>query len=83
MVVTGGNFGEMVMHFIEKYGMMAIRIPSKFDLRRFCKATSSTALIKFEAPKPEELGFAKVSSGRAMSAALLQQPSYRFSDFSA
>lgn len=32
-------FGEMALHFIEQYGMMAIKIPSKFDLRRFCRAT--------------------------------------------
>lgn len=60
MVVTGGNFGEMAMHFIEKYGMMAIRIPSKFDLRRVCKATNATAMVKLEAPQPEQLGFIKV-----------------------
>ena len=32
------------MHFIEKYGLMAIKVPSKFDLRRFCRATGAAAL---------------------------------------
>jgi T-complex protein 1 subunit theta len=59
VVVSGSAIGEMAMHFIEKYGMMAIRIPSKFDLRRFCKATNSTALAKLVSPQAEELGFAK------------------------
>lgn len=59
IVVSGSSIGEMAMHFIEKYGMMAIRIPSKFDLRRFCKATNSTALAKLTAPQPDELGFAQ------------------------
>ncbi len=49
VVVSGSAIGEMAMHFIEKFGMMAIRIPSKFDLRRFCKATGSTALVKLQA----------------------------------
>jgi T-complex protein 1 subunit theta len=59
VVVSGGNIGEMAMHFLEKYGLMAIRIPSKFDLRRFCRATGSVALVKLQTPQPDELGFAK------------------------
>ena len=55
----GGSIGEMAMHFIEKYGLMAIRIPSKFDLRRFCRATGSVALVKLQTPQADELGFAK------------------------
>ena len=37
VVAAGSAFGEMALHFVEKYGMMAVRIPSKFDLRRFCR----------------------------------------------
>ncbi|KAK9824017.1 hypothetical protein WJX72_006993 [[Myrmecia] bisecta] len=59
VVVAGASIGEMAMHFIEKYGMMAIRIPSKFDLRRFCRATGATALIKLTPPSANELGYAK------------------------
>lgn len=59
VVVSGGNIGEMAMHFLEKYGLLAIRIPSKFDLRRFCRATGSVALVKLQTPKADELGFAK------------------------
>jgi len=47
------------MHFIEKYGMMALRIPSKFDMRRFCRATGATAMTKLQAPGPAELGYVK------------------------
>ncbi|DBA68483.1 TPA: hypothetical protein ACH3X2_013770 [Trebouxia sp. C0005] len=59
VVVAGSAYGEMAMHFIEKYGMMALRLPSKFDMRRFCRATGATALVKLAAPQPDELGFAK------------------------
>lgn len=59
VVVSGGAIGEMAMHFIEKYGMMAIRLPSKFELMRVCKATNAKALVKLAAPAPEELGFAR------------------------
>lgn len=58
VVVTGQTVGEMAMHFIEKYGMMALKIPSKFELRRFCRATNAVALIKLDPPSPDELGFA-------------------------
>ena len=59
VVVAGSSFGEMAMHFIEKYSMMALKVPSKFELRRFCRATGATALIKLGAPAPNELGFAR------------------------
>jgi T-complex protein 1 subunit theta len=35
------------------------RIPSKFDLRRFCRATGATALVAVQAPTADELGFSK------------------------
>ena len=35
------------------------RIPSKFDLRRFCRATGAMALVAVQAPTADELGFAK------------------------
>lgn len=37
VIVAGSAIGVMALHFIEKYKMMAVRIPSKFDLRRFCR----------------------------------------------
>ena len=40
VVVAGSAIGEMALHFIEKFGMMALRIPSKFDLRRFCRCVT-------------------------------------------
>ena len=40
VVAAGSAIGDMALHFIEKYGMMALRIPSKFDLRRFCRFAS-------------------------------------------
>jgi len=59
VVASGGSFGEMAMHFMEKYGMMAVKIPSKFDLRRFSRATGAPALVSLATPKADEVGFAK------------------------
>lgn len=62
VLVSGGAVGEMALHFAEKYNMMVIRIPSKFDLKRFCKATGAMARAIIGTPQPDEIGFAKCIS---------------------
>lgn len=57
VVVSGQSFGELAMHFIERYELMAIKMPSKFELRRFCRATNSTGIIKLGRPSADELGY--------------------------
>lgn len=59
VILSGGAFGEMAMHFIEKYNMMAIRVPSKFELMRLCKSTNCTARSTLGIPSPDEIGFVK------------------------
>jgi T-complex protein 1 subunit theta len=57
VVISGGSISEIAMHFIERHGMMAIKIMSKFELRRLCRATGATAVIRLGALMPEELGY--------------------------
>ncbi len=33
VVVSGGKIGDMALHFLNKYGLMAVRLASKWDLR--------------------------------------------------
>lgn len=42
-----------------QYNIMAIRVPSKFELMRLCKATNCTVRSTLGTPKPDEIGFAK------------------------
>ena len=42
---------------VEVSGLVC-RIPSKFDLRRFCRAVGASALVSLGAPRADELGFA-------------------------
>jgi len=56
VVVSGGNISDMAIHFIERYKMLAVKTPSKFQLRRICKAVGATPLVKIGAPTQEELG---------------------------
>lgn len=58
VVITGGKIGDMALHFLNKYNLMAIRLLSKFDLRRVCKSVNATASPKVEKPIPEDLGYA-------------------------
>lgn len=60
VVVTGGNISDMALHFIEKYGLVAVKIASKWELRRLCQATGATALVRLGAPTPDEMGVANV-----------------------
>jgi T-complex protein 1 subunit theta len=46
VVVSGGKFGSMALHYMNKYNLMAVRVPSKFDIRRLCKTVGATALSK-------------------------------------
>jgi len=56
VVVSGGKVGDMALHYINKYNMMAVRLMSKWDVRRLARATGATALPRMTAPTAEELG---------------------------
>lgn len=67
VVVSGGSISEIALHYIEKFGLMALKIVSKFELRRLCRATGATALVKLEAPTEADLGRADVVSVQELS----------------
>jgi T-complex protein 1 subunit theta len=56
VVVSGGSVADIVLHFLDKYKIMVVRILSKFELRRVARAVRATILSKLEAPTPEEIG---------------------------
>ncbi|XP_045449571.1 T-complex protein 1 subunit theta [Melitaea cinxia] len=57
VVVAGAKFGDMALHFLNKYGVMAVRLNSKFDLRRLAKTVNATVLPRLTTPTAEELGY--------------------------
>lgn len=57
VIVSGGKFGDMALHFCNKYNLVAVRLQSKFDVRRVAKAVGATVIPRIEVPKPEEIGF--------------------------
>lgn len=66
VIVAGGSISEIALHFIEKYGMLAIRVHSKYELRRLCKSVGATALVRVAPPMPAELGYVLVYFRRAL-----------------
>ncbi len=58
VIVSGGKIGDMALHYINKYNMMAVRLNSKWDIRRLAKTTGATALPRVTAPTTEEFGLA-------------------------
>jgi len=56
VIVTGGKAADMAIHFCNKYKIMVVRLNSKFDVRRLCRATQATALPMLSVPTPEETG---------------------------
>ena len=43
VVVANGKFGDLYLHFMNKYKIMGVRLTSKFDLRRLCIALGAQA----------------------------------------
>eukprot|EP00536_Pseudo-nitzschia_multiseries_P006436 jgi/Psemu1/193127/e_gw1.136.12.1 len=70
VLVTGGAISDMALHFIEKYELIALKLSSKWELRRLCQATGATALVRLGAPTAEEMGSAtttqKIVGGRTV-----------------
>jgi len=58
VVVCQGSMSELAVHYFEKYGMMAIKIMSKWELKRIGRACDATPIVKLECPTPDEMGYA-------------------------
>ncbi|EGR34619.1 hypothetical protein IMG5_005740 [Ichthyophthirius multifiliis] len=57
LIIAGGSISEIVLHYIEKYKMMIVKVQSKFELKRICKALGASPIARVDAPTPEEIGF--------------------------
>ena len=58
VVVGSGSMSELAIHFFEKYKILAVKIMSKWELKRISRAVGATPIVKLTTPSPEELGFA-------------------------
>lgn len=56
VVVAGGKIGDMAIHYLNKYNILAVRLTSKWELRRLCKTVGAIILPKLTTPTSEECG---------------------------
>nr|CAH7740689.1 unnamed protein product [Callosobruchus chinensis] len=57
VIVSAAKCGDMALHYLNKYGIMIVRLHSKFELRRLSKTVGATVLPRLTAPTPQELGY--------------------------
>jgi len=56
VVVGAGKFGDLYVHYLNKYNIMGVRLVSKFDLRRLCRMLGAPAQANICVPPLELLG---------------------------
>jgi chaperonin GroEL (HSP60 family) len=47
VVVSGASVSDIILHFLDKYKIMVVRIMSKWELRRVARAIRATILSKY------------------------------------
>ena len=52
VIVSGGKVGELALHYTNKYKLMVVRLLSKWDLRRLCRAIGATPLPRLVSITP-------------------------------
>ena len=57
VLVCNGTISDMAMHFLEKFNILAVKVHSKWELRRLCNTTKATAMVRLGAPTADEAGF--------------------------
>ena len=57
-VIVGGGISNMAIHYLDKYGILAFRVMSKFELRRIASACGASLLVRLGPPTKEEMGYA-------------------------
>lgn len=60
VVVTGSACSELALHFLNRYGILVMKILSKFELRRLCRVTGATVMTRVGPPTAEEMGLCDV-----------------------
>lgn len=55
-VIAGSTVGDLALHYLNRYGILVLKVPSKFELRRICRVCGATPLPRLGAPTPEEIG---------------------------
>lgn len=56
-VIVGGTISDICLHYMNKYNLAVLRIPSKFELLRVARLVNCSPINTVRAPTPEDLGY--------------------------
>jgi len=56
VVIAGSTVGELALHYLNRAGILVVKVLSKFELRRLCRVVGATSLARLGAPMPDEMG---------------------------
>ncbi|KAG8531449.1 uncharacterized protein KY384_003078 [Bacidia gigantensis] len=56
VLVAGQSVSELALHYLNRFGMVVVKVLSKFELRRLCRVVGATPLARLGAPMPDEMG---------------------------
>ncbi|KAF0989276.1 hypothetical protein HZS_6087, partial [Henneguya salminicola] len=56
VVICSGKIADQALDYSNREGIMVIRVSSKFELQRLCRATMSVSLATMVIPNPEQMG---------------------------
>ena len=56
VVVAGSTVGELALHYLNRFGILVVKVLSKFELRRLCRVVGAAPLARLGAPMPDEMG---------------------------
>lgn len=56
VIVSQMSFHDLAIHFCDKYGILAVKIGSKFEVRRFAKSVGAAINMTFRVPEAAKLG---------------------------
>lgn len=56
-VVVGGSISDICLHYMNKYGLVVLRVPSKFELLRLGRLLNAKVIPSVDIPKVDQLGY--------------------------
>ncbi|ETO31624.1 hypothetical protein RFI_05498 [Reticulomyxa filosa] len=56
VLISGEKIGEMALHFIDKYKMVAMHVTSKWTLRRLCRSLKARPCVQITGVRHDDLG---------------------------
>ncbi|KAH0792891.1 T-complex protein 1 subunit theta isoform X2 [Histomonas meleagridis] len=56
VVVCQSKITELAMHYLEQHKIMALQLPSNWDIRRLCRAVRAIPLLRIAPPTEDEIG---------------------------